>query len=53
MGRINGLQIIGWGAIIFGVLVFLLPKLLSDLVAIFFILVGINLLAFGRNITKF
>lgn len=47
-----GFKLIGWGAVIFGLLVLLLPDLLRFLVAIFFILVGVNLLAAGRNITK-
>jgi hypothetical protein len=48
----KGFTLIGWGAIIFGILVLLLPQLLADLVAIFFIVVGINLLIFGRRIHK-
>ena len=44
-----GLKLIGWAAIIFGILVLLLPNLLNYLVAIFFVIVGINILMFGRQ----
>jgi len=36
-------------ALIFGILILVFPHLLSTLVGLFFVLLGINLVAFGRR----
>ena len=46
------LKIFGWLSILFGVLVILLPQLLGWLVGGFFIIIGINLIAFGWNVKR-
>lgn len=44
----NNLRVSGWLAIVFGVLVLLLPNLLNILIGIFFIIIGVNILAANR-----
>lgn len=40
---------LGWLAIIFGILVIAYPAILADLVGIFFIIVGLNIVIAARN----
>jgi len=48
----NPLQITGALAIAFGILVMIFPQLVGVLVGIFFVILGINILAFGNRFTK-
>lgn len=44
----KSLRISGWLAIVFGVLILLFPNLLNNLVAIFFLFTGVNILLANR-----
>jgi len=48
----NPLQFSGALAIAFGILVMIFPQLVGILVGIFFVIIGVNILAFGNRIRQ-
>ena len=48
----NPIQIMGAVSIAFGILVIIFPSLVGILVGIFFVVLGVNILAFGNRFTK-
>lgn len=49
----NPMQVMGAPAIAFGILVIIFPSLVGILVGIFFVILGINILAFGNRFGRF